>query len=196
MADVLHDLQLVESMAPALGLELNRSKSELICEDPSTRAAMMLEAPGLHVTSRDSADILGSPIGDLEGIGTAIQVKTEQLRLMGERLLSLHSHDALLLLRHSFSIPKILYILCSAPCFLSPHIENYDTLLRSILSDVTNICLDEESVWSQASLPERAGGIGIRKAVQLAPSAYLASAAGCDELVRQILPHYVQNILS
>ena len=37
----------------------------------------------------------------------------------------------------------------------------------------------------------RAGGVGIRRAVQLAPSAYLASAAGRSELVSQILPSYL-----
>ena len=32
------------------------------------------------------------------------------------------------------------------------------------------------------------GGLGVRRAVQLAPSAFLASAAGCKELVNRILP--------
>ena len=32
------------------------------------------------------------------------------------------------------------------------------------------------------------GGIGIRRATQLAPSAFLASTAGCSSIVRQILP--------
>ena len=34
----------------------------------------------------------------------------------------------------------------------------------------------------------KAGGIGIRRATQLAPSAFLASAVGCSSIVRQILP--------
>ncbi len=66
LVDPLHQ---VESMASALGLELNRSKSELICEDALIREAMLLEAPGLHVRNRDNADLLGSPIGSLESIG-------------------------------------------------------------------------------------------------------------------------------
>ena len=48
--------------------------------------------------------------------------------------------------------------------------------------------LDNDSAWLQASLPVRWGGIGIRRTVQLAPSAFLASAAGCSELIDLLLP--------
>ena len=113
---------------------------------------------------------------------------------MGDRLHFLHAHDALLLLRHSFAIPKILYIIRTAPCFLSPRIEAYDNLLRSILSDITNVCLDDDNTWLQASLPASAGGIGIRRAAQLAPSAFLASAAGCSALASEILPSHLRDV--
>ena len=42
--------------------------------------------------------------------------------------------------------------------------------------------------WLQASLPVRDGGLGIRSAVLLAPSAFLASAAGTTDLQARILP--------
>ena len=128
----------------------------------------------------------------MEHVGDVIQEKTAQLCLMGDRLRLLQSHDALLL-RHSFSIPKVLYILQTASCFLSPHIEAYDSRLRSLLSDITNVNLTIDSIWFQASLPVRAGGIGIRRAAQLAPSAFLASAAGCSEFIRQILSPRLQD---
>ena len=56
------------------------------------------------------------------------------------------------------------------------------------MSDVLNVDLSNEQAWLQASLPVHAGGLGVRRAAQLAPSAYLASAAGCSTLVHQILP--------
>ena len=59
---------------------------------------MLCETPGLKVVCSDSADLLGSPIGNLEGIGEFIQCKSEQLWLLGDRLSLLHSHDALILL--------------------------------------------------------------------------------------------------
>ena len=172
LQDVLHDLKLVEKEAGALGLQLNQSKTELICDDATICESMLLEAPGLHVVSCSRAILLGSPI---ECVDDIIQNKVEVLQLMGSRLGLLTSHDALLLLRHSFAIPKVLYILRTSPCFLNDRLESFD----------------DESTWLQASLPRRMGGIGIRRAVQLAPSAYLASAAGCSELIRQVLPSHL-----
>ena len=44
--------------------------------------------------------------------------------------------------------------------------------------------------WRGYKLPllVRAGGLGVRRAAQLVPSAYLASVASCSSLVHQILP--------
>ena len=173
--EVLSDLRLVEEEAAKLGLHLNHSKSELICDDVPTREAMLFEVPGLHNVSCSQATLLGSPIGNVECISDTIKEKTELLKLMGGRLSHLQSHDALLLLRHSFAIPKVLYTLRTAPCFLSPDLETFDETLRTILTSIVNVRLDDDSAWLQASLPVRAGGIGIRRTAQLAPSAYLAS---------------------
>ena len=57
-----------------------------------------------------------------------------------------------------------------------------------------NVNLANESAWTQASLPVKAGGIGVRRATQLAPSAYLASAAGCSELIQLILPSNLKGL--
>ena len=138
--------------------------------------------------------MLGSPVGGIESLSGAIVQKVERLDLMGGRLHLMHAHDTLLLLRHSFAMPKILHMLRSAPCFLSPAVETYDSLLRKVLGDITNVCLEEDETWTQASLPVGAGGIGVRRAAQLAPSAFLASAAGCSELVAQILPPQMQGV--
>ena len=191
---VLHDLQLVEREAAELGLQLNCSKSELICCNSSSREAILSEAPGLLITSCDQAMLLGTPLGGLEGIGYSIKQKADKLELMGERLRVMQSQDALLLLHHSFAIPKMLYVLRTAPCFLSSELEMFDNMLRNIFSSIVNVSMASEPAWLQASLPVRAGGVGIRRTVQLAPSAFLASAAGCSELIHNILPPRLHNI--
>ena len=108
--------------------------------------------------------------------------------VIGERLQHLSSQDALLILRNSMAIPKVLYILQTAPCYLSDQLNTFDEALRSILSDVLNGDLSNEQAWLKALLPVRAGGVGVRRAAKLAPSAYLACGAGCSTLVHQILP--------
>ena len=101
--------------------------------------------------------------------------------------------DSLLLLLHSFSILKILYLLRTSPCYRSTQLSVCDQLLRSITSAALNVDVSAESTWLQASLPVLHVGLGVRSAVTLAPSAFLASAAGCHTLTKQILRPRLHN---
>ena len=80
--DVLADLRLVELEASKLGLELNHSKSELICNQPSIREAMLLEVPSLRTVNCSNATLLGSPIGDVDCIDDVIMRKIEMQQLL------------------------------------------------------------------------------------------------------------------
>ena len=73
----------------------------------------------------------------------------------------LDSHDAILLLKHSLALPKLLYNLRTAPCFLSPALQEYDSTLKSIVSTIANVHFGEDdSTWLQATLPvHEVGGI-------------------------------------
>ncbi len=54
---------------------------------------------------------------------------------------------------------------------------------------MTNSLLERDSLaWAQATLPVKLGGLGIRSAVSVAPSAFLASVHSTSELVSEILP--------
>ena len=48
--------------------------------------------------------------------------------------------------------------------------------------------MHNEKAWLQATLPVRHGGLGVSRATQLAPSAYLSSTAATADLVSAILP--------
>ena len=88
----------------------------------------------------------------------------------------------------------MLYTLRTAPCFLSPLLQSFDDPQRSLLADIANISVDaNDPAWAQAVLPVWSGGLGIRSASQLAPSAFLASAAGSSELTHRILPPGLQG---
>ena len=158
--------------------------------ETSPRHAMLQHVPGLCMVQREHATLLGSPIGTLEGIQDTIRAKKKTLEVLG--VWCLHAHDALCLLQHAFAIPKLLYIICTSPCFLSPELQDFDSLVRSLLCAILNICLNK-SAWTQASLPIQCGGLGVWSATQLAPSGYSASAAGFADLVRQIVPPRLQD---
>ncbi len=137
--------------------------------------------PTLCKVLPEQATILGSPIGQRYLIDTSLADKT-----MGTRLS--HKHDAITLLRHSIAIPRVMYLLRTAPCFWFPLLKSFDLELRSCLSTILNVNLVDDLTWTQATLPTGSGGIGVRNTTQLASSAFLASAAGYMTLIEQILP--------
>ena len=178
-----------------MGLQLNIEKCEIICACPATTTSILSFLPGAKVVSPNEATLLGSSIGDTSSITDILRTKTTMLKRMGDRLQHLSAHDAVLLLKHSFSLPKLLYNLRTSPCFLSPALQEYDNLLKSIVSGITYIHFgDACPTWLQATLPVKmGGGLGIWSAVQLAPSAFLASAAASSALVHHIVPPAVQG---
>ena len=172
-----------------IGLQLNREKSEIVCANSDTSNAIQPSLQGAQEVDPAKATLLGSSIGDVSSVSDVLRAKADMLRKMGDRLQHLSAHDAILLLKHSFALPKLLYNLRTSPCFLSPMLQEYDELLKSIVGHITNIHFSEDDpAWTQATLPVKMGGLGIRSAVQLAPSAFLASAAASYDLVHHIIP--------
>ena len=77
----------------------------------------MSEFPGVKKISAADLKLLGAPILQ-EAFEDVLHSKLENLKTMVERLKRLDSHDALFLLKQCFAIPKIMYTLGTAPCFL------------------------------------------------------------------------------
>jgi len=104
------------------------------------------------------------------------------------RLSLLSAHDALILFKTSFSAPKMMHTMRCSPCTNHPSLEVYDILLRKGISVIANLDLSVVQ-WLQASLslPVKDGGLGVRRVTSLAPSAFLASAAGTATLQQQLL---------
>jgi len=107
---------------------------------------------------------------------TTLQKRCDDLALAISRLKLLSSHDALTLLRSSFTAPKVMHTLRSSPCAGHLSLSSFDSLQRSGLTQITNSNLSDVQ-WLQASLPVKDGGLGIRRVASLASSAFLASAA-------------------
>jgi len=101
----------------------------------------------------------------------------------------LSNHEGLFLLKNALSVPKLLYLLRSSPCFGSRGAIRFDEAIRSALALVTN-CLLSDEAWLQAALPVRWGGMGIRSISSLVGSAFLASAASIKILASSLLPQW------
>ena len=155
--DIVHDLHILGGASDHLGLVLNHSKSEVICYDSHSRNHLSEVSPDFKFVSPATACLLGSPIGDRQAIDSVLSGKMEALERMGQRLSLLHSHDALCLLRNVFTLPKLLYVLRTSPCFQSPILPALDNLQRNLLESICNVQLSDQA-WTQASLPIKRGG--------------------------------------
>ena len=131
--------------------------------------------------------LLGAPILQGEALDKALQIKVDELQKAINRLKLLRAHDALVLLKNSISIPKLLYLLRTSNCYNHPLLLQFDTILISGLSTILNVDFDETQ-WIQATLPVNDGGLGIRCANTLATLVFLASAASTHSLQQSILP--------
>ena len=107
---------------------------------------------GLRFVDIHQASLLGSPLSS-GAMVACLDFQIAQLKLIGERLCHLQTHDAITILRHSFAIPKLLHILQTSPAFSSPLLTSWDNLLMSIVSRITNINFNVgDSSWLQATL--------------------------------------------
>ena len=79
-----------------------------------------------------------------------------------ERLKLIASLDALILLKASFSAPRVQHLLRCSPSVGHAALGSFDELPRTALSYLTN-CDLSDSEWIQASLPVRDGGLGVRR---------------------------------
>ena len=83
------------------------------------------------------------------------------------RLKHISAQDALILLKSSFSAPRVLHLLRCSPSVGHTALGTFDQLLRTALSSLTNSDLSD-SEWSQATLPVKDGGLGVRRVSMLA----------------------------
>ena len=117
---VLEDLQLLLRELNKIGLSINTSKCELTCLDLDNPDSVIndfkLLLPDLKTTAIGDSIILGSPIA-AQGVRSEIMSKLDALQRMISRLHLIDPHQAFVLLKNSFAIPKITYLLRSSPAF-------------------------------------------------------------------------------
>ena len=180
---VAEDIQRVATLGPSYGLQLNFAKCELISKFKPTDWPILAK---LQQHTSDTATLLGAPLDRGQAMDEMLSAHCEDLARIISRLELINVHDALVLLKNSFSAPRLQFTLRSAPCTGHPRLDYFDHLLHNATSKICNVHLSDDQ-WLQASLPVRYGGLGVRRVSSLAPSAFLASAAGTLELQRRLL---------
>jgi len=181
---VEEDVRMLKIESPKIGLSLNIDKCELICMQIKSKSPIL--STFMHQLPFE-ANLLGAPLLTGSSMNVALNKHCTNLERAIGRLKLISAHDALTILRHSLSAPKLNYMLRASPCAGHASLSTFDQLLRKAICGIVNLELTDDN-WSQASLPVQFGGLGIRSVTSLAPSAFLASAAGTSVLQEAILP--------
>ena len=188
-------------MLADIGLFLNPSKSELVNlgldETVFFRETQCINSMMENVSFARKEDVilLGSPLNST-AIRPQFQYKLSIFKAMTEKLSLLDRHSAYFLLKNCFSMPKLMYLLQSSPAFQHPDLlaDFYDCL-KSCATDIYNASFDDIG-WIQATIPIRLGGIGLRRASDLALPTYLASISASQSLISEITqPDNIPNAL-
>ena len=101
--------------AARTGLQLNPAKCEIVAANFNEveKYPIFKDFQRIH---KEDLTILGAPILKSPAVDKALADKISELERAIGRLLLLHAHDAHCLLRNALAMPKLLYILMTAPC--------------------------------------------------------------------------------
>jgi hypothetical protein len=108
-ADIAADVELFRSQGSKIGLVLNIDNGEVITRQSTSSAATVLS----RFTRIDLSNscLLGAPLHAGQALAAALENKSEALQSAVDRLRLVPAHDALVLLRSSFSTPRLMHIL-------------------------------------------------------------------------------------
>ena len=171
---------------PPRGLHLLKEKSLVFCphhdpadQDPLGRGVTRVQKKGIK--------LLGAPVGEKDYKAEILEERVVSVKHLLDNLHHLNDpHIEYNLLRSCFSLNKFSYSLRTVDT--SGHqdiMEDFDTAVRGALEAILGCPLPPPQ-WSQASLPIHMGGLGLRRATDHGPGAYLVSLQVTADLVEEI----------
>ena len=118
--------------------------------------------------------LLGAPLFPGTFFNEMLQHKLEEFERLSTNLRSIDAHDALLIIKFFLNTSRVMQLLRCSPCCDHLLLKELDNLQRSNIYHIANVDLFDVQ-WIQASLPVKAGGLGIRPASSLASPIFLVS---------------------
>lgn len=115
---VMNDFNFIKTKFAAIGLQLNCDKCELYVHNTANQTQIEQDftavSPGIKIQSRESLQLLGAPVFD-EAIPGFVEKNNRIFNDNSERLLEIHSHMAIHILRFCLFVPKFTYVMRSCP---------------------------------------------------------------------------------
>ena len=185
--EVLNAWHCIENLCGEVGLSLNISKCELWTHTPAE-----VDLSGFPAEMRRLApegfDLLGVPIGTKEFCETSTRRRVAKIRSFLSKLHVIDDPQAeLALVRCCLGYPRFAFaIRATPPDLISTAIDEFDSLMDEVSAERFDLAFDEDTK-RQWHLPVRMGGVGIAKAAEAAPAAYLGNVLFSHEHVGELL---------
>ena len=182
-------LDTILEKGPQLGLHVNLAKCEVF--RPSGDQDFPEFPRAIKRISEDDAglELLGSPVvGTKDFFDVAVRQRVEKVLRLQDQLTDLDNPQvALHLLRGCVSICKINHLLRTVPPeFASEQWTRFDNGLRLSLGRITHTSVPDRA-WTQATLPCRMGGLGLRESRTTQKAAFLGSCNFSKPLCHRLL---------
>jgi len=127
---------MIRDSLSSIGLEINNSKCELLLinytdiNKPQASGLFQDQFPSLSIPDPTHWQLLGSPLHQ-ESAPLHLKAKIKVLDCISENLELIEPHQAFFILKHCLTIPKLTYLLRSAPWFkCEEELEEFDTAIR------------------------------------------------------------------
>ena len=130
--------------------------------------------------------IIRAPLSIGSAMDASLQIRLSELKRVANRLHLIPAHDSLILPKASCGSLKLTHTLRSSPCANHNILLGHRCHLRSCLINISNVNINDLQ-WQQASLPIKAGGLGIRNVKSIASPAFLASVSKTKQLQNCLL---------
>jgi hypothetical protein len=109
---LLHDIDIIKSEGPHIGLTLNDCKCELISDDEDVINYVRQLIPAVSTVNSSEAVVLSA---DGRVIDSVLPHKPTDVQRLTDRLKFLSTHDGFCLLKNCLILPRLMYTLRSAP---------------------------------------------------------------------------------
>ena len=174
---------------PKYGLFVHMAKCELYWPSGDQAFPEFPEAIVRVGDQQDGIELLGSPVfGSDKFFEEAVQRRVSKILAAQDHLEDLDNPQvALHLLRSCLSLCKVNHLLRTVPAPLAAsQWLQFDAGLRAALGRIVHTSVPDDA-WTQATLPCRLGGLGLREATSVQPAAFLGSCNSTRQLCHRLL---------
>ena len=143
---------MIRDSLSSIGLVINNSKCELPLinhtdiNKSQTSKLFQDQFSSLSIPDATHWQLLGSPLHQ-ESAPLHLKAKIKVLDSITENLELIEPHQAFFILKNCLSIPKLTYLLRSAPCFMCiEELEAFDTTIRINTEKISNVTFGKDSL--------------------------------------------------